>query len=400
MDLKSGNLYWPRRTRPLTARRVLLQDVHCDVVVIGAGLTGTLIAYTLARQGLAVVILDKRNAGQGSTSASTALVLYEIDMPLVELSRKRGATIATRCYRSCLEAMTSLRRLVNELGDACEFRRRSSLYLASQPRHLQKLEAEFRARRNIGLDVQFLTASDIASRFSFSAPGAIHSADAAEINPLLLTRRLIHGAQRHGARVFVHTTSAGIRESAQGVIVRTTSGHRVRAKWGIVATGYETLGRAARRVLALKSSYVLVTRPVSRFTGWPGRCLIWETARPYVYLRTTADGRIMIGGGDEDIADPARRDRLLPQKARLLGAKLHDLFPDIAARPAYRWAGTFGESKDGLPYIGSVQPGSRILHALCYGANGTNFAVMAAEILRDRILQRPNPDANLFSFDR
>jgi hypothetical protein len=37
---------------------------------------------------------------------------------------------------------------------------------------------------------------------------------------------------------------------------------------------------------------------------------------------------------------------------------------------------------------------------LCYGANGTNFAVLAADIIRDLVLKQRNADAGLFAFER
>jgi glycine/D-amino acid oxidase-like deaminating enzyme len=45
--------------------------------------------------------------------------------------------------------------------------------------------------------------------------------------------------------------------------------------------------------------------------------MIWEASDPYLYLRTTPDGRIICGGEDEDFSDEAARDRLLGRKPRL-----------------------------------------------------------------------------------
>ncbi|MEY2409975.1 MAG: hypothetical protein QOF48_2645 [Verrucomicrobiota bacterium] len=400
MKLKSGNLYWPKHTEPPPQGETLRRDIRCDVVVIGAGLSGALTAYMLACEGLDVVILDKRNTGQGSTSASTALILYDIDVSLIDLIRQRGREAAVRSYRYCLETISTLRNLVAKLGDRCEFTPRPSLYLASEAGDVPDLKQEFKARRKFGLPVEFFAPADIAERFSFNAPAALYSTEAAEINPLRLARQLTGAARERGSRLFVRTQSSGIRETARRVEVRTRSGHLIEARWAVVATGYETLARKARQVLKLKSSYALVTDKVRDFPGWHERCVIWETARPYVYLRTTADDRIMIGGGDEPTRDARTRDRLIGRKTAMLQQKLREFFPLIHAAPAYSWAGMFGESKDGLPYIGSTRANSRILYALCYGANGTNFSVMAAEILRDAILNRPNADACLFQFDR
>jgi glycine/D-amino acid oxidase-like deaminating enzyme len=127
---------------------------------------------------------------------------------------------------------------------------------------------------------------------------------------------------------------------------------------------------------------------------------MWNTARPYFYLRTTSDHRIVFGGCDEPFADPARRDKKLGEKTRQLEKQFADLFPALAFRGEFAWTGTFAETRDGLPCIGSAYTGSRIFYALGYGGNGITFSQIAARILRDLCLEKSNLDAALFRFDR
>jgi glycine/D-amino acid oxidase-like deaminating enzyme len=108
----------------------------------------------------------------------------------------------------------------------------------------------------------------------------------------------------------------------------------------------------------------------------------------------------LIGGGDEDFQSPKKRDALLGKKTELLQKKLEHMFPRLQITPAFSWAGTFGDTKDGLPYIGSLPGSPNVLFTLCYGANGTNFAMLGANIARDWARGRKNPDAPLFSLDR
>ena len=400
MDLKSGTLFWPRQTRQRSGGRALRRNLQCDVVVIGAGLTGAMVAHALGREGLDIVILDKRDVAQGSTSASTALVLYEVDIHLCDLAQQRGWTAAARSYRRCRTAIDELAELVSQLRDSCGFRRRPSLYVAGQAGDLNSLKREFAARKRAGFDVAFLSAAEIRKHFSFSAAGAIYSRPAAEVDPFRLAALLIQEAVRAGARLFVHTRAARVTESRRGVTVRTAGGNSVAARWVVIAAGFETTAREARRVVKLKSTYAMVTRPVSTFAGWHERCLIWETKRPYIYLRTTSDDRILVGGGDEDFVNAHDRDALIGDKGRALHRKLRQMFPDIPAELSSSWAGTFGETKDGLPYIGPLKARSHVLHALCYGANGTNFAIIASDIIRDTILGKRNDHAELFGFKR
>ena len=87
---------------------------------------------------------------------------------------------------------------------------------------------------------------------------------------------------------------------------------------------------------------------------WENRELIWEASDPYLYVRTTADGRVVVGGEDEDTDDEQHRDAILDAKIEVLQAKAKRLFPSLNVAADFRWAGTFGESANGLPTIGAV----------------------------------------------
>ena len=136
------------------------------------------------------------------------------------------------------------------------------------------------------------------------------------------------------------------------------------------------------------------------FPGWPDWRLVWETARPYFYARTTSDRRIIIGGEDEPYVSAAQRDRLLAEKSRALQRRFKQWFPQIRFDLAYAWAGTFAETKDGLPFIGSHRSFPRGCFALGYGGNGITFSVLAGGIIRDFCCGRTNADAALFRLDR
>lgn len=98
MDLVSGDPFWPLKNGLLTSYPALDRSVSCDVVVLGAGITGALVAHHLAAEGVAVVVLDKHDVALGSTAASTSLLQYEIDVPLHRLIRLLGEPRAVRAY--------------------------------------------------------------------------------------------------------------------------------------------------------------------------------------------------------------------------------------------------------------------------------------------------------------
>jgi glycine/D-amino acid oxidase-like deaminating enzyme len=91
---------------------------------------------------------------------------------------------------------------------------------------------------------------------------------------------------------------------------------------------------------------------------------------------------------------------MLRSKSRLLQRRFERLVPTVGWDTAYTWAGTFGESKDGLAYIGETPEYPHAYFALAYGGNGISFGVIAAGIIRDLYLGRPNADTAIFRFGR
>lgn len=90
MDLQSGKLYWPTTVVNPPSYPKLETDISCDVLIIGAGSSGAQCAHILCEQGLSVVVVDKRKAGEGSTSSNTALIQYAGEKSFAALSHSFG----------------------------------------------------------------------------------------------------------------------------------------------------------------------------------------------------------------------------------------------------------------------------------------------------------------------
>ncbi len=401
MDLLSGCPFWPRRDGLPAAFPALEDDARCEVAVLGAGITGALVAWHLAEAGIDTLVLDRREAAHGSTAGSTSLLQYELDVPLHRLARRFGFEFAAQAYRRCRAAIGSLERLARRLEIDCDFVPKRSLLLASRDAHVPGLRREFEARRAAGFAVEWWPRARLRRESTLPQPAAILSADGAQVDAYALAYGLLAAARRRGARVFDRTAVTRRTVSGRGVTLRTSRGATVRARHLVVATGYEAEAFLPERVTALHSTYALVSEPVDAFEGWPAeQCLIWETARPYCYLSTTGDRRCIIGGYDEPFRDPRARDRLLARKVTALERRFRQLFPRIPLETATAWAGTFAETECGLPLIGRHARVPHTWFALGYGGNGITFSLIAAEILRAEILGRKDSDVPLFGFER
>lgn len=400
MKLTTGKTYWAQANQPPPRYPRLRHNLRCDVAIVGAGITGALLAHQLVKAGLRVVVVDKRPAGTGSTSASTALLLYATDSSLAELTRQHGAAAAARVYRLGRRAIREIGATARWVGNCCHFKWRKTLYLASDAAGLAELKSEKRLRRRAGFPGALLTRRQLRAQFGLKFPGALYSPGSAQVDAMALTQGLLARHVTGGKLRVFQDRIARVTPSAAGVQLRTTSRHALHARHAIIATGYEAAPFIRTDTVKLHSSYVIASQPLESKLHWKDRCLIWETARPYFYLRTTDDGRILMGGADEPFADPKRRDAKLGEKMQTLARRFHQLFPRIPLEVDYAWTGTFGESEDGLPFIGA-KPGSlRVLYALGYGGNGITFGQIAATLLSRICLGESPRDAKLFRFDR
>lgn len=402
MDLTSEHPYWRIKSGIISNYPALDSDRSCDVAILGAGITGALIGETLSADGHEVIVLDGRDVATGSTSASTALLQYEIDTHLIDLIARHGEEHGRMAYRACYESIDLLEERIARLGlEDTGFTRKDSVYLASRKRDAAVLKAEAAARRQAGIELDEWTPADVHEHLGFMRAYALHSSQAAEVDAYRLAHGLLAEVRRRGCSVFDRSRVEAVDFDASGVIVKNSRGFKVRAKRIVVAMGYETeclFDTAA--FVDLRSSFALASEPLEEVPNWWRRCLLWETVRPYFYLRGDNDGRAIMGGEDIAFRSPVARDRLVPRKSRLLEKRFHEMFPAAKMEPAYAWAGTFGETKDGLAYIGSHRKHPLCYFALGFGGNGISYGVIAAEIIRADLAGKPHPYAGVFRFDR
>ena len=397
-DLRAGHAPWHRG---LDLRRgQLAEDRRCDVLVVGGGITGALVAQHLVGRGHDVCVIDREEPGLGSTAASTAMLLWEIDQPLAKLAEIYGFERAAGIYRHSLAAVAGLRGLVERLALQVGFRSRNSLYLSSDTTHAADLLAEHGLRRRAGLPGHFLDYRTLQHTFGFDREAAILSAGAADADPLMLARAVLHDAVRRGA-ILLNAEAKSYDSSRSGAVVGMANGHVIEAGHVVLATGYVLPAIVNAPLHRAGSTWAIATGQQSAQNLWPDGVLVWEARENYLYARTTVDRRIVIGGEDEaDITEPDQRDALTVAKARALQSRLAQLVPSADASRAFAWSGTFGRTADGLPLIGPVPGHPRILAAYGYGGNGITFSYLASRMIGRLVKGDRQPWFDDFAIDR
>ncbi len=399
MDLRTSEAFWLMKNGYMHSFPAFVGEATADVCVIGAGITGALAAYALAKEGVEVVVVEKRHPGMGSTAASTALLQYEIDEPLTDLIDKVGRERATRSYLACHQAIDAIERIVRDEGLDVDFRKCPSLQYASFGDDVKLLEAECRERVALGLEVALLPGDEVKKRFGFSAPAGLWSKQGAQVDAYELAQALLTLPGLDNLRVHDVSEVLDIDFGKDKVRVRTEGGE-VTARKLVIACGYESQEYLARSVVELRTTYALASKPIDPELFWENRTLIWETKDPYLYLRTPGDNRLILGGRDDESYDRKKRDESLPGKIKGLVREVKSLWPDLPLTPDFCWAGAFGGTEDSLPYVGGVEAMPNTYFILGFGGNGIVFSQTGAEITRDWVLGKKHENADLYIFDR
>jgi len=400
MNLHSPSPYWLLRHGIINSYPSLSRDIKTEIAVMGAGISGALVANQLCRAGYKVVVADRRHVGLGSTAASTALLQYEIDKPLHELIKLVGEKNALKSYQLCRKAIANIEKICHQVKENGLFLSKPSFQFASAKKDVTDLKNEYLLRKKAGFAIQWLEEDQVKKKFGFSKSAGLLSQDGAEADAYKLTHSLLKTCIAKGLQVYDNTEVIQIRHLKNEVELITANKKRIRAKKLIIACGYESQQYIPQKVQELHATYAIASEPYDHKNFWYKNALIWETATPYLYLRTTSDNRIIIGGKDIPFSNPNKRDSLLNQKTKSLERSFAKLFPQIPFKTDFKWTGTFASTKDGLPYIGSIRQRPNTYFALGFGGNGITFSSIAANIIKDLLAGRKNNDAGIFKFDR
>ncbi|QFF99855.1 FAD-binding oxidoreductase [Psychrobacillus glaciei] len=399
MKIHNGSLYWPTTIKQFENRTNFDKLDLYDVVIVGGGMSGALTALAVVEAGLTVAIIDKRQLGTGSTSANTGLLQYSNDIMLHELIDQIGEQDAVQFYKLCYKAVDDLEKIVTRLQLDADFIRRPSICYASDENDVEKIKVEYATLKKHGFPCDYFGPNEMAEKLPFSKPGALVTLEDAEINPLKFVLGLLQKVEEKGGHLFPYVEVEEVFE-ADNVIDIRTSENSFLAKKIIFTTGYETVPVGKRIGAVINRSYVFVSNPIENFNDWYKQGLIWETKRPYLYIRTTVDNRLIVGGLDEDKSEAPYSQELIQQHAETLLKQVQDLFPNYKIDIEYAYAATFGESIDNLPFIGEHPTKPKHYYLLGYGGNGTVYSMLGSQILRDLIMGKRNEDAEIVQLDR
>ena len=347
-----------------------MENTHRDIIVVGAGMAGLLIAFYLQQQGRNVLVLEAAEIASGQTERTTAKITSQHGIKYSWLIDKVGVEEA-RLYAQANEtAVREYEKLVWENGIDCGFERVSSYLYTLQDAEL--LEREAKAAAFLGIDAAFTRETELP----FEVKGAVCFRKQAQFDPPELIRRIARKLE-----IREHTKVTAVK----GNSVFTEAGELTADKI-VIATHYPVLNVPGFYFLRQhqERSYVLALSGCKPIQG------IYYSADKGGFSFRQA-GEYLLLGGSACRTGQNRDGKAFERLSEAAG----QYFP--GAREEVRWAAQDCMPHDGIPFIGRYSMFTPQLYvAPGFQKWGMSTSMVAAMILRDEICGMGNPYAEVF----
>lgn len=396
-DLRDSRPLWIDSPRITVRSKSSIGMDHYDIVIVGAGISGALVAQALVKPGKSILIIDKRTPVHGSSIASTAMIQHEIDVPLHKLQKMIGQEQANRAWLRSAKAVLKLEEIVRSLEISCSMQRKQALYVAGDEMGARGLKNEMEARVKAGIGAQFIDKVGMKKLYDIERSGAILSDISASANPGQLTAGLLRHAARVGAEIVSGVEITDIKAFKERVVLGTAAGKLISAGHVVFCTGYEFLQSLANKKHEIISTWAIASKAGVALPHWLKNHILWEASDPYLYLRTDNQGRLIAGGEDENNASAYHSEEKLHKKEKTIQRKVSKLLGVDIGPVEYRWAAAFGSTTTGLPLIGPVPDLQNVYCVMGFGGNGITYSQIAAEIISTAINGARDADAELFA---
>jgi glycine/D-amino acid oxidase-like deaminating enzyme/nitrite reductase/ring-hydroxylating ferredoxin subunit len=370
-------------------RPPLEADLHADVCVVGAGITGLSAALELARGGARVVVIEGRFVGAGATGFTTAKLSSLHGLTYDGLERQLGED-AARAYGQANErGIARAFELAAEHGIDCDLRRKPNLTYTEEPGERDRVEAEAGAALRAGLPASVVEDTDLP----FPVAAAVRFADQAEFHPVKYLHGLARALEQAGGLLFEGTFSVGVDAGAP-CRVETNGGRTVTAAAVVVATHLPFLDRGLYFARCHPERSYVVATPYDRDAAAGGMYL--STESPAHSIRTHALGEqtwLLVGGESHKTGQGNAAERY-----ERLAAWARERF---GVEPVMRWATQDQMPADGVPLIGPVDPVSKNVYvATGFRKWGLAMGIASAELLAAWVHGRDHPWRDLFDTRR
>ncbi len=378
-------------------------EYTADVVIVGAGLTGSVTAYLCAAAGLKTIVLEADRVGLGASGRSAGLLSSAPEQPVRHVVERLGLKDARQAYESWAAAALDGAALLRKLKIQCHAVPVETIAVPWRESE-RLLRKDYEARHEAGLDGAWLTRTGVQRAIRVDAEGGVRTKGALLLDPYKATVGMIRAAAASKARVFEKTKVTKVTFDRKIAQVKTA--HATITTGNVVmTTGIATAEtRQLQRHVAVRERYHVLTAPLTaamRKGLFPETTALVDARTPARRVHWTADGRLLISGGDQKVAGEKLRDVLCVHHTNELMYESLLMYPSIfGLKPEFGWASSYGDTIDGLPCIGPHRFFPH--HLLALGSSGDSLtdAVLSARILLRAVKGKAEKADAAFSWKR
>lgn len=404
MKLIDGNLYFKKISKNNKQYEYLNQNISCDVLIVGAGVSGAITAYYMAEEGYDVVLIDKNIVGYGSTSANVGILDTQLGIESSKLVKSIGEKKTKKCSTLMQDSIEELEKIVEKLDNknSINFKKLNSLYYTDKFMNKNGIIKEYNTKINLGIGTNFITESNI-----IDLKYGIQQKDAsATMNVYEFTKEIVNYiSKKENVRVYEHTEACDIKSKDDYINVITNNDFKIKANKVIITEGAEVVKYFSDISIDLYKTYNIVTEPIESLKNYNINFTARNMDVLFNYLRFTDDNRIIFGGQITKVTDKELNEEISNQLAnvryRKLFKTLQETFynlKDITVK--YCFSGIFAETKDSLPIIDELPGMPNVYCNLSYGINGILFSVIGAKMLKEINREYYARDMHMFGIKR
>jgi glycine/D-amino acid oxidase-like deaminating enzyme len=373
-----------------------MNALRADIAVIGGGLIGMALAYHLAHDGGADVLLLEQGEINAAASGNNSGSIHA-QIP-VEPFLNQGEGWAHRfapTLRLLMQGIARWRELPAELGtDALEVANRGGLVMARSAAEMAMLGRKVAIERSQGLETALLGREamlELAPYLARDVVGGAFCPIEGKANPLNATFAFARAAQAAGVRVMRRTAVTGLVADADGWLLATGAGE-VRVARVVNCAGAQAGHIAAMQGLDLPIESHPIQVTVTERTGPLLPHLVYSAA-DRLSLKQSAAGTVLIGGGWPALLHPVTGLPVVSEESLLGNLRLAlSAVPAIGRLRVVRsWAAIVNGTQDWRPILGAM-PGARGAYIAFFPWMGFTAGPHVARLVADLVLGRRRAD--------
>ena len=345
------------------------KDISCDVLIIGAGITGLSTAYHLMNHNLRIVVVDRNEIGNGVTAKTTGKITYLQELIYTKFKNELGEEISKKYLQSQLEAIDILTNIIKKEKIACDLEQVKSFVYTKEDAELAKLKEEKKLLEKLGIDVK-----------DYNKAIAVN--DTYVFHPIKYLMRLKEILLNNNVEIYEKTNIIEIKKEDQYICL--TENHSIKAKKVVLACHYPFFLFPLLFPVKchLEKSYIATIKNKNR------KMSMITTKIPTTSLRYHLDNMIYLNSSHPISTKNNEKDNFnnLINDAKKLG------------KIDYIWSNQDIITFDSLPMIGKIT--DDLLIGTGYNTWGMTNGSLAGKILSDIILNNENEFIDLFSLER